>query len=124
MTGIFSEKERRELAAQAQTLDERLSNVDKFDGDASGSGEQDLLEEWRSIFPDEQAFEWRLRQGNVSDAECRVTLEAETFAEGEPLPEWMTDSPRSLGTFNRARRRRSPARNGTVNERFRSFRQP
>lgn len=89
MPDSFTEQQRRELAGRARTLHERLdgpSNVQV--GDAPVAPER-IVDEWRELFPDGEAFRERLALEGLSPETVREAASATHWPPDVPLPDWI-----------------------------------
>ena len=90
MTREISRDHARLLAGQALTLPERLRRLDELSaGSRDEASVDELLTEWRDQFPEAAAFQQRLAQLGVEEADCRRAIRADRFAESATLPEWV-----------------------------------
>ena len=89
MTSVFDSEQKRALAGRARTLFERLEHLDAHEPEYDEATVEELLSEWKELFPDEAAFERRLDRAGLPESDCRNALQAGRLAEGEPIPEWV-----------------------------------
>ncbi|NEU57840.1 type 2 lanthipeptide synthetase LanM family protein [Halorussus sp. MSC15.2] len=90
MNDVFDSEQKRVLAGRARTLHERLADPDALEPTGRDESEvEELLEEWRERFPDDEAFSQRLDRLEVTEDVCRESIRSEKLAEDEPLPEWV-----------------------------------
>ncbi|MDS0260964.1 type 2 lanthipeptide synthetase LanM family protein [Haloarcula sp. S1CR25-12] len=99
---IFTEKQKRCIAGQARTLQERLENPDRCSvGDRTDSEIDELLAQWRDVFPDQRSFECRLRRDDLEISECRDAIGRDELKPSEPIPEWIDQLERVITTIRR-----------------------
>ena len=91
MTGSFSPTEQRELAGRARTLHERLMGPPNEPGEEPPFGPDDLLAEWRDLFPDESAFADRLEREGISESAVLEQAAATRWPADRRLPEWIDE---------------------------------
>ncbi|ELZ84173.1 lantibiotic modifying enzyme [Haloferax larsenii JCM 13917] len=85
----LSQRDRRAIAGQARTLHERLEGPPNEHGEAPVIDPDDILDEWASLFPDEDTFRERLAYDDLTESAVRDQLTATQWPETEPLPEWV-----------------------------------
>lgn len=85
----LSEKEKRQLAGRAQTLQERL-DVGCDTGETIENVDE-AVEEWREYVADgdDEAFRKRLDYEDIDFPEGRKRMASNGWPEDEPLPEWV-----------------------------------
>lgn len=90
MADVFDSEQKRIVAGRARTLLERIADPDGVESAGRDESEVDeLLDEWRGQFPDDDAFRRRLEHGSVTEEGCREAIRAGKLAEDEPIPEWV-----------------------------------
>lgn len=90
MADAFSEDHRRLIAGQSMTLVERLADPGALEeADSDTEAVEEVLDEWRELFPSERAFERRLDRLGATEDDCRQAIRSGTLAPGEPIPEWL-----------------------------------
>lgn len=89
MSAPLDEADRRKLAARATTIRERAQLVK--DARLSGPSENRTacLDDWRSVFGDEDRFERRLSRLGVGEAESRYVFDGISWPAERRLPEWV-----------------------------------
>lgn len=99
MDSVFTPEQRRKIAGSARTLFERRdspSNVSETELDEEYVDE--LIEEWRATFPDDEAFECRLDTDGLTESDCRELIRATHWPADEPLPDWLVEAERLVAT--------------------------
>lgn len=90
MSDAFDAEEKRTIAGQARTLLERLDDPEAFEYRERGDPtDENVLERWRQLFPDEAAFDCRLERLGATAADCQRAVRVEKLKAGEPLPAWV-----------------------------------
>lgn len=90
MTAVFNDEFKRLIAGRANTLLERLDDPDAFEhGHRDESEVTEVFDEWRDLFPSEEAFDRRLDREGLTRDDCREAISADRLAADEPLPEWI-----------------------------------
>ncbi|AFK18590.1 type 2 lantipeptide synthetase LanM [Haloferax mediterranei ATCC 33500] len=89
MTQQLAAREKRAIAGQARTLHERLEGPPNDHGDDPPIAPDDLLDKWRELFSDAEAFHERLAYDDLTESEVRYQLTATHWPATEPLPDWI-----------------------------------
>lgn len=89
MDTVFTEDERREMAGRARTLGERLDGPANVAESSPPFDPEEVVEEWKRRFPDEQSFRERLDRDGLSESEVRDQIAATRWPDDEPLPDWL-----------------------------------
>lgn len=90
MSGELNRKAKREMAARAQTLVERLGRTNTLQTNGRTDVDPDaIIDAWRDQFPSDDAFEARLDYLGVTRSECREAFAGNIFQEDVELPAWV-----------------------------------
>ncbi|WP_188853960.1 type 2 lanthipeptide synthetase LanM family protein [Haloarcula argentinensis] len=89
MSDIFTEKERREIAGRARTLHERLNGPGNDPITEPPIEPDQMLREWKELFPDEESFQARLEREGFTESRVHEQMAATHWPANEPLPEWI-----------------------------------
>lgn len=90
MSGAFIDEHKRLIAGRARTIFERIEEPEVL----VSSGRDDIdateiLDEWRELFPTEEAFDRRLDRAGITEEDCRRAIQRDKLATTEPVPEWV-----------------------------------
>ena len=77
------------MAGRARTLFERIEGPPNVPGEGPSIPPGQLLQEWRDLYPDEDAFRARLDAEGLSETDVREAVTATRWPDDEPLPDWV-----------------------------------
>lgn len=97
MSTPFDEADRRKLAAQATTIRERAQLVRDARFSALSGFQTACLDDWKSVFDDEDRFERRLSRLGVKEAEYSYVFDGISWPAERQLPEWVGELDSLLG---------------------------
>ncbi|WP_128478364.1 type 2 lanthipeptide synthetase LanM family protein [Halorussus pelagicus] len=89
MRPVFTEEERHEIAGRARTLAERLDGPANTVGSSPPIAPEEVIEEWRRRFPNDEAFRARLARDGLTEAAVREQIAATRWPADEPVPDWL-----------------------------------
>ncbi|WP_254763957.1 type 2 lanthipeptide synthetase LanM family protein [Natrinema marinum] len=86
---VFTDEERREIAGRARTVAERFDGPPNSAESPPPIDPDEILEEWKQRFPNEESFRRRLARDGLTEAAVRDRISATRWPADEPLPDWI-----------------------------------